>query len=128
MNDHSIVMQVEVGGHRLLLTGDIEQVTENALVEQRRVRSSGGVLKVPHHGSKTSSSERFLQATRPVLAVVSARSGRGRVLPDPTVVERYRSMGIALWRTQDGAVTLTMRPSGWCARQGNRQLCVASPR
>jgi competence protein ComEC len=126
LNNNSLVLEVEVGGHRLLLTGDIERATETALVDGHHVRPLSGVLKVPHHGSRTSSSEAFLRATRPALAVVSARTGHGRLLPHPEIARRYRELGIALWRTQDGAVTLAMKPAGWCAKQGARQFCLPS--
>ena len=104
LNDHSLVLEVEVAGHRLLLTGDIERATERALVAGGDLRPLSGVLKVPHHGSRTSSSEVFLRATRPTLAVVSAGLRGGRSLPHPEVSRRYRVLGIALWRTQDGVV------------------------
>ncbi len=65
------------------------------------------VLKAPHHGSATSSSEHFLDQLRPTLAIVSAGRGNAFGHPAPSVVSRYDSRGIALYRTdQDGAVTI----------------------
>lgn len=100
-NDDSLVLGVELGGVKLLLTGDIERDGE------RQLRLGPiAVLKVPHHGSRTGSSEAFLRRVRPELAVVSAGSRRfGH--PHPEVVERYRKAGIRLLRTdRDGSVAV----------------------
>ena len=83
-------------GTTALLVGDVERAQERALVE--RAALSGDVLQaalllVPHHGSKTSSSEGFLDAVQPRIALVQAayRSRFGH--PAPEVVERYRARG-----------------------------------
>jgi competence protein ComEC len=63
------------------------------------------VIKVPHHGSATSSSEMFLSALRPDVAVISAGRGNAFGHPVVSVLERYRNAGAAIYRTdQDGAV------------------------
>jgi competence protein ComEC len=102
-NDDSVVLEVTFGGVRLLLTGDVEAAGEAALMS-----GPVSVLKVPHHGSRTSSAPAFVAETRPRLALISAghRSPFGH--PHPEVVERYRQAGIRVLRTdQDGAVTVS---------------------
>ena len=65
------------------------------------------ILKVPHHGSATSSSQAFLDALRPDIAVISAGRGNPFGHPVPAVLERYRNIGAAIYRTdQDGAVSV----------------------
>ncbi len=85
-NDRSLVVRVDVGGHRVLLPGDIEAAAESALLAAG-AELRADLLKLPHHGSRTSSTARFLEAVGATLAVASApwqgrfgvaRSGRGR--------------------------------------------------
>ncbi|MCS6884316.1 MAG: ComEC/Rec2 family competence protein [Acidobacteriota bacterium] len=69
-NNASLVLSISHGGHKILLTGDIEAVAESRLLTEGLTTHT--VLKVAHHGSKTSTSLAFLQAVRPQLAVISA--------------------------------------------------------
>jgi len=112
-NDASLVMSVTYAGRRLLLTGDIEAEAEAALLARvplERLRAD--VLKVPHHGSRTSSSEAFLTAVAPRLALVSGLPGR-RPPPHPAILERYRARGIETLVTgTDGAITVSLSPIG----------------
>lgn len=105
-NNDSVVLRLVYGSIAVLLTGDIEQAAENALVESG-VNLRADVLKVPHHGSKTSSSEAFIDAVQPGYAVISVgeRSRFGH--PHPSVVKSYVERGINLFQTgRDGTVTM----------------------
>ncbi len=102
-NDDSVVLDVSLGAVHFLLAGDIEEGAESRLGPSR-----AQVLKVAHHGSKSSTSSRFLGAFGPRVAIVSAgyRSRFGH--PHPAVVDRIRAAGIRLYRTdRDGAVTVS---------------------
>lgn len=101
-NDDSLVVLAEFGQVRLLLTGDIEAPAEAALA-----RAEAAVLKVPHHGSRSSSTPGLLKGTSPRVALLSV-GGRNRFgHPHPDVVDRYRIAGIRLFRTdRDGAVSV----------------------
>jgi competence protein ComEC len=105
-NDDSIVLELSWRDVSIVLTGDIGRDVEEAigpLFAPARFR----VLKVPHHGSLTSSSATFLQALQPTIAVVSA--GRGNIFghPVPVVLDRYREIHADIFRTdRDGAITL----------------------
>lgn len=104
-NNSSLVMRLADGRTHFLLTGDIEKQTEEELVAEREPLGAD-FLKVPHHGSKTSSTQAFLEAVAPHFAVVSVGESNAFGHPAPEIVERYRDDGIRLLRTdRDGAIT-----------------------
>jgi competence protein ComEC len=116
-NDDSMVMRIEDGAVRFLLPGDIQKSAEEDLAAERAPLAAD-FLKVPHHGSKTSSTPDFLAAVSPRVAVVSSGEGNPFGHPAPSTVERYRQAGIRLLRTdRDGAVT---------ALTGGKNLVVSS--
>ena len=104
-NDDSVVLRLSDGPVRFLLSGDIEKKVESALVENHAPLAVD-FLKVPHHGSKSSSTEAFLAAVAPRVAVVSVGEANAFGHPAQAVVERYEQSGVRLLRTdRDGAVT-----------------------
>lgn len=106
-NDDSVVLEVVHGDVAVLLTGDISAATERQilpLLTPARVR----VLKVAHHGSRTSTSAELVEHWRPQLALVSAGRGNRFGHPAREVIARLRSVGADLYRTdQHGQITLT---------------------
>jgi competence protein ComEC len=104
LNNHSLVLRVTMGETAFLLTGDIESGVEQELVA-RHFQLGATVLKVPHHGSSTSSSPALLRAVGPQVAVISVGAGNQLGLPAAEVVQRYVEHGIRLLRTdQVGSV------------------------
>lgn len=104
-NDDSLVLRLEDGAVRFLLPGDAQKKSEERMVAEHEPLAAD-FLKVPHHGSKTSSTEDFLEAVRPEVAVVSAGAGNPFGHPAKETVERYQRDGICLLRTdRDGGVT-----------------------
>ncbi len=102
-NDLSVVLRVLYNGHSILLTGDIEERAEAAILRSGAdVRAD--VLKVPHHGSKTSSSTRFLLAVDPEIAIISVGRNNRFGHPHPDVTDRYRAFGIRTKTTADVGV------------------------
>lgn len=91
-NDDGLVLRLRYGDRNLLFTADIERKTETALLNQGMDLRSD-VVKVAHHGSKTSSTQPFVAATRAKLAVISV--GRTSMFghPNKDVVERWRGSG-----------------------------------
>lgn len=102
-NDGSLAFVVEYRGFRALFTGDIEQEREAFLVDVARHHLDAHYLKVPHHGSRTSSTAPFLDAVAPAIAVVHAGKGNRYNLPREDVLERYHQREVLLWRTDRGA-------------------------
>jgi competence protein ComEC len=100
-NDDSVVLELRFGGVSIVLPGDIGREVE-ATLAPRLALSAFRLLKVPHHGSATSSSAAFLAAVRPDVAVLTV--GRGTVIARD-VLNRYGDTGTTLLRTdRDGAV------------------------
>jgi competence protein ComEC len=109
VNERSLVLLAEALGRRALLTGDIESWAEMRLLSccERRLRVD--FLKVAHHGSKTSSTESFLAAAAPRLALVSAGVNNIYHHPSPLVVERLEEHGARVLRTdRDGMILLRL--------------------
>lgn len=105
-NDDSIVIELRWHDVSLVFTGDVGREVEDSIVE-RFAEAPIRVVKVPHHGSTTSSSWRFVRALSPDVAVVSAGRGNPFGHPTPSVLSRYEADGAAIFRTdRDGAVTL----------------------
>jgi competence protein ComEC len=105
-NDDSIVLDVRHGRVSIVLTGDIGADVERELAK-RIARAPLQLVKVAHHGSRTSSAPEWVAATRPSLAVVSAGRDNPYGHPAPEVLARYRAAGTVLFRTdRDGAVAV----------------------
>jgi competence protein ComEC len=111
-NDGSCVIRITGPGGAFLLTGDIEAPAEQALVasgEDLHAR----ILVVPHHGSKTSSTEPFLDAVSPEFALFPLGYRNRYRFPHPVVVERYESRRIQrLDSATSGAIMMRVKPSG----------------
>ncbi len=104
VNDASLVLRLVHGRTAYLFTGDIEHVAESELLRAGVVLASD-VLKVPHHGSATSSTAPWLAAVAPRIAVVSSGADNRFGFPAPTVLRRLRATGARVWNTaEDGAV------------------------
>ena len=105
-NNQSCVLKVSNTNHSVLLTGDIEAISEMALLTQHGANAlRSRVLIVPHHGSKTSSTMPFLQAVRPEYALIQAGWDNQFGHPHRAVIERYEAMGVQWFSTaQNGAM------------------------
>ena len=103
VNEASLVLKLAWPGMDVLLAGDVEDDAERALLGDP-IHST--VLKVPHHGSRTSSTAAFIDGVQPKLAIVTGEDRSGRGMQD-AVLDRYRQRGIPLLRTDiHGAITL----------------------
>ena len=107
MNSNSLVLRVCYGDTAFLFTGDAEEDEEAQILESGAdVRAD--VLKVGHHGSDTSSSEAFIDAVSPKLAVISVGSGNSYGHPKQAVLDRFAARGIQVARTDEmGEIRVT---------------------
>jgi len=107
----SVVTLVRVGDVRMLLMGDAERPEEDWLLAHERGMLRADILKVGHHGSKTSSSPEFLDAVQPRLALVSVGAGNTYHLPTPAVMRTLAGRGAQVLRT-DRLGTIVARTDG----------------
>lgn len=120
LNDSSLVLKLTYGEQSILLTGDIEKQAEALLLESAQDLKST-VLKVPHHGSETSSTAAFLKAVSPRASVISCGYQNPFNFPRAGVLGRLREAGSQIYRTDlDGEVIVTTDGAKlWISQKGN---------
>lgn len=99
-NDRSCILRISANQQSLLLTGDISQKVENALVALGTDLRSEYLL-LPHHGSKYSGSSAFLQAVQPEVVLVSAGFKNRFGHPSPVTLERLDKLDAEIWNTAE---------------------------
>jgi competence protein ComEC len=105
-NNDSLVMRLTYGARSFLLTGDVERPIEREMLEAGEIRHTD-VLKVAHHGSRTSSTEDFLDAVHPAFALISAGFENSYGHPHPLIVGRLADRHTEILRTDfDGLITV----------------------
>ncbi len=106
-NDASVILMVQHGQVRALLTGDAEVAQEAWLVERYGADLKASILKVGHHGSKTSSTNALLDAVQPQIALISVGAGNTYGHPSPSVMDALRERQVDILRTdRDGAIVI----------------------
>ncbi len=130
VNDASLVLRIAYAGRALLFPGDLEADGEGELVGRRALGQTvaADILKVPHHGSRTSSSDELLDAVGPQLAVISLGWHNQFHFPAPEVLARYAASGARVLRTDhDGAVTVTIAADGGLTVRCERECLDRQP-
>ncbi|MCC6928583.1 MAG: DNA internalization-related competence protein ComEC/Rec2 [Gemmatimonadaceae bacterium] len=118
-NEASVVLQVELGARRFLLTGDAEAGEEAWLLARYGEALRSDVLKVGHHGSNTSSTPAFLDAVHPRVALVSVGAGNRYGHPADHVLQSLDERGVHLLRTDDdGTIVVSTDGSDLEVRSG----------
>jgi competence protein ComEC len=106
-NDRSCVVKITGKTASALLTGDVEALSEAALVARDAAALKSDALLIPHHGSMTSSTEQFLDAVAPNVALINAGYRNRFGHPRPTVLDRYAARDIPVYRTDwHGAILI----------------------
>lgn len=106
-NNNSLTFQLIHKNIVFLFTGDIEQEAENYIVSKYGNKLESHILKSPHHGSKTSSTDRFLEAVSPSIVVISCGISNRFGHPHSLVLRRYKKNEIEIYRTDiDGTIQI----------------------
>ncbi|OQB23360.1 MAG: ComEC family competence protein [Firmicutes bacterium ADurb.Bin182] len=110
LNDYSIMLNVRFKETAVMLTGDAEQTAEAlALKELPNRYFKADVLKLGHHGSSTSTSDKFLAKVDPEIAVISVGAGNDYGHPHDETIEKLKSSGISVYRTdENGTVKIVL--------------------
>jgi competence protein ComEC len=124
-NNNSLVLRLDWGLTSFLFTGDLEQEGEASLLDSSQPLQHL-VLKVGHHGSRYSTTEKFLAAIQPTVGVISVGTRNPFRHPTPEVLERLRAAGVRSFRTdRDGAVIIdtdgrTLTVTSWASQKTER--------
>ncbi|MGI8470221.1 MAG: DNA internalization-related competence protein ComEC/Rec2 [Pyrinomonadaceae bacterium] len=106
-NNHSVVLRVNYGARKFLLTGDIEKEAENELLDLPESIQTD-VVKVAHHGSRTSSTQNFVNASKARLSVISVGRESPFGHPKPEIVERWKNASAKVLTTgENGTISLS---------------------
>lgn len=109
-NNSSCILKIQTKFYSVLFTGDIEQRSELSLLQNHGEKLKSDILIVPHHGSKTSSSNNFITQVAPLYALISVANDNNYGHPHEIVVERYSNLGVKLLRTDhNGAIRIKIR-------------------
>jgi competence protein ComEC len=105
LNNQSLAMKIQFKQIAILLTGDIEQEAEYRIM-RKGLPIKADLLKIPHHGSASSSTQAFLERVKPSVAILSVSERKLGGLPHPEVLRRYERLGTRIFRTdKHGAIT-----------------------
>lgn len=108
INNNSLVFKMKYKKFSMLFTGDIEEIAEKKILQTCNVKNLESlVLKVPHHGSKTSSSQEFLDVVRPKIALIGVGKNNKFGHPSDITLEKFKMYDTKVYRTdQKGEITL----------------------
>lgn len=111
-NNMSLVSLLVTSRHTILLTGDMEKEVEYLIAD--KLKDTIDIIKVPHHGSKTSSTEKLLNNIKPKVAIISLGKNNMYGHPDDEVIERYNSIGTKIYRTDYmGLIKVVLTDDGY---------------
>ena len=103
LNNNSIVMKFVSGDFDMLFTGDIEKIAEDRLIElyKNTNKLKADILKVAHHGSKTSSTEEFIELVKPEIGLIGVGKNNNFGHPNEEITERLENNNIQIYRTDE---------------------------
>ena len=131
-NNLSCVLRVSNEEHSLLLTGDIEKPSEQKLIQRYAKNLASTVLIAPHHGSKTSSTQAFINAVKPNIVLFPTGYLNRYHFPNQAVLKRYAGIDAKMYSTaKSGAIFVHFQPpskpkiNSW--RQQGKRIWTAVP-
>lgn len=108
LNNNSLVGQLKYNDFTMMFTGDAEKEAEENMVKTYGNELASLVLKSPHHGSRTSSSEAFLKQVDAKTVLISLGAGNEYGHPHKQTMERYKKLGMKVYETdKNGSITIT---------------------
>lgn len=99
LNNNSILAKFVQNNFSMLCTGDIEEIAEKAILKANSNKLRATVLKVAHHGSKTSSIEEFIDSVKPKIALIGVGENNNFGHPNANVISRIEAIGTKIYRT-----------------------------
>lgn len=113
LNNNAIVCMVKYKNRRILFTGDIEKVAENEMVKEYTNGLKADILKVGHHGSKTSTTKEFLDLINPSVALIGVGQNNKFGHPNEDVIKRLEEKNIQIYRTDEmGEISIIIDKNG----------------
>ena len=113
MNNNSLVLRLDYFNTSILFTGDIEAIAEQELVLKCKSKLDVDILKVGHHGSNTSTTEGFLKAVSPKIALIGVGLDNKFGHPGEDVIKRLEERKVSIFRTdKEGEITMEIYRSG----------------
>ena len=115
INNNSLVCKMVYKDLSMLFTGDIEEVAEKAILEKYKNTNilQSTILKVAHHGSKSSSTEEFLNGVKPKIALIGVGEKNTFGHPNDKVLKRIKGYGSNIYRTdENGEITIRVNRKG----------------
>ncbi len=115
INNNALVCKLNYKNFSMLFTGDIEEEAENVLIYKYEANDilKSTLLKVPHHGSKSSSTEKFLKLVNPKVALIGVGENNKFGHPNSVVLERLFNFGTVIYRTdEEGEVCINVYNDG----------------
>ena len=111
LNNNSLICKLVYKDFSMLFTGDIEEIAEKAILkkykESKLLKST--ILKVAHHGSKTSSSKEFIRAVQPQIALIGVGSNNKFGHPSDITIESLKAINCKIYRTdKDGEISINV--------------------
>ena len=110
LNNNSIVMQMKYKSITALFTGDIEEIAEEQIIKEN---IEADILKIAHHGSKTSSTQKFLEKVKPKIALIGVGENNKFGHPNIEVIKRLEKLKTKIFKTaQNGEITIKINHLG----------------
>ena len=100
LNNNSLVFKLEYKDFKMLFTGDIEKIAEEKLMQMyKKDELKADILKVAHHGSKTSSTEKFIETVNPKIVLIGVGVNNKFGHPNSDIINRLKDKGVKIYRT-----------------------------
>ena len=113
LNNNSIVAKFTYRDISLLFTGDIEEIAERKIVQMYESKLKADIIKVAHHGSKTSSIEQFVEKVQPKVALIGVGENNNFGHPGQDIIKRFENIKCNIFRTDKmGEITLKINSKG----------------